>query len=53
MSGQSLFDVLSKAKVYDLGQAYWPNMPVHPFDPPFQFYLYRYHEYVRDRKSVV
>lgn len=47
MSGQALFDVLSKAKVYDLGQAYWPAMPVHPFDPPFQFYLYRYHEYVR------
>jgi kynurenine formamidase len=47
MSGQALFDVLSKAKVYDLGQAYWPAMPVHPFDPPFQFFLYRYHEYVR------
>jgi kynurenine formamidase len=47
MSGQALYDVLAKAKVYDLGQAYWPNMPVHPFDPPFQFYLYRYHEYVR------
>lgn len=47
MSGQALFDILSKAKVYDLGQPYWPNMPVHPFDPPFQFFLYRYHEYVR------
>ena len=47
MSVQALFDVLSKAKVYDLGQAYWPAMPVHPFDPPFQFFLYRYHEYVR------
>ena len=47
VSGQALFDSLSKAKVYDLGQAYWPSMPVHPFDPPFQFFLYRYHEYVR------
>ncbi|CAB1368431.1 cyclase family protein [Denitratisoma oestradiolicum] len=47
MSGQALFDALSKADVYDLGQAYWPAMPVHPFDPPFQFFLYRYHEYVR------
>lgn len=47
MNGQEIFDVLSRAKVYDLGQAYWPNMLVHPFDPPFQFYLYRYHEYVR------
>ncbi len=43
----SLIDLLSAARVYDLGQAYWPNMPVHPFDPPFQFFLYRYHEYVR------
>jgi kynurenine formamidase len=47
MSDQSLVDILSKAKVHDLGQAYWPSMPVHPFDPPFQFYLYRYHDYVR------
>lgn len=47
MSAQALFESLSTAKVYDLGQAYWPNMPVHPFDPPFQFFLYRYHEYVR------
>lgn len=47
MSGQTLTELLSQAKVYDLGQAYWPSMPVHPFDPPFQFYLYRYHEYVR------
>lgn len=46
-SGQSLFEIISEARVYDLGQAYWPSMPVHPFDPPFQFFLYRYHEYVR------
>lgn len=46
MAAASLHELLAKAKVYDLGQAYWPAMPVHPFDPPFQFYLYRYHEYV-------
>ena len=47
MRKPTLIDSLSAARVYDLGQAYWPSMPVHPFDPPFQFYLYRYHEYVR------
>lgn len=47
MSGQPLYESLSTAQVFDLGQAYWPTMPVHPFDPPFQFFLYRYHEYVR------
>jgi len=47
MAEQSLHELLSKAKVYDLGQPYWPGMPVHPFDPPYQFYLYRYHEYVQ------
>lgn len=46
MSPAALHEALARAKVYDLGQAYWPAMPVHPFDPPFQFYLYRYHEYV-------
>jgi len=47
MSDQSLVDLLPGLKIHDLGQAYWPGMPVHPFDPPFQFFLYRYHEYVR------
>lgn len=47
MSDHSFVDLLSKIKIHDLGQAYWPGMPVHPFDPPFQFFLYRYHEYVR------
>ena len=46
MADISLHERLASARVYDLGQAYWPAMPVHPFDPPFQFYLYRYHEYV-------
>jgi kynurenine formamidase len=44
---ESLHELLAKAKTYDLGQPYWNGMPVHPFDPPFQSYLYRYHEYVR------
>ena len=47
MADQTLYELISKAKVYDLGQPYWSGMPVHPFDPPFQFYLYRYHEYVQ------
>ena len=45
MAKQPLHELIAGAKGYDLGQAYWPGMPVHPFDPPFQFYLYRYHEY--------
>jgi len=45
MAKQSLLELIAGAKIYDLGQPYWPGMPVHPFDPPFQFYLYRYHEY--------
>src|SRR3989454_6375511 len=36
--------MIRRAKVYDLGQPYWQGMPVHPADPPFQYYLYRYHE---------
>jgi len=47
MTAHELHESLSAAKVYDLGQPYWNTMPVHPFDPPFQSYLYRYHEYVR------
>lgn len=45
MAKEPLHERIADSKVYDLGQAYWPGMPVHPFDPPFQFYLYRYHEY--------
>ncbi|RME34069.1 MAG: cyclase family protein [Gammaproteobacteria bacterium] len=47
MSEPTLQEALARARVYDLGQPYWNGMPVHPFDPPFQSYLYRYHEYVR------
>ena len=38
---------LAGSKVYDLGQPYWWGMPVHPEDPPFLIYLYRYHEQTR------
>lgn len=41
-----LIRMLGEAKVYDLGQCYWPGMPVHPFDPPYQYYLFDYHEHV-------
>lgn len=47
MSEQALHELIARASTYDLGQCYWNGMPVHPFDPPFQSYLYRYHEYVR------
>lgn len=33
--------------MYDLGQPYWTGMPVHPADPPFQYFLYRYHEHTK------
>ncbi len=38
---------IGRAKIYDLGQPYWWGMPVHPADPPFQYYLYRYHEHTK------
>jgi len=46
MSNVNLHELLADAKVYDLGQPYWSGMPVHPFDPPYQYYLFDYHEYV-------
>lgn len=49
MSGNNkvseILKLLSGSKVYDLGQRYWKGMPVHPADPPFVFFLYRYHEH--------
>jgi kynurenine formamidase len=42
-----ILNAIRRAKVYDLGQPYWSGMPVHPADPPFQFYLYRYHEHTK------
>ncbi len=41
---EELLRSMKRAKVYDLGHPYWAGMPLHPADPPFQFYLYRYHE---------
>jgi kynurenine formamidase len=40
-----LHERLAGARVYDLGQCYWNGMPVHPFDPPFQYLLFDYHEH--------
>lgn len=42
---EELLKVISQCKIYDLGQKYWKGMPVHPADPPFLFFLYRYHEH--------
>lgn len=42
-----ILNAIGRAKVYDLGQPYWSGMPVHPADPPFQFFLYRYHEHTK------
>jgi kynurenine formamidase len=44
---KSLIDQLANARVYDLGQPYWWGMPVHPADPPFLIFLYRYHEHTQ------
>ncbi len=46
VSGQALTDLLANAAVYDLGQCFWNGMPVHPFDPPYQYFLFDYHEHV-------
>jgi kynurenine formamidase len=44
MNTEQLTNAITDSKVYDLGQPYWWGMPVHPEDPPFLMYLYRYHE---------
>lgn len=46
-SVDELIKKIGSMKVYDLGQPYWWGMPVHPADPPFQIYLYRYHEHTK------
>ncbi len=46
MTNPNLHELLAGARVYDLGQPYWQGMPVHPFDPPYQYLLFDYHEYV-------
>ena len=43
-TSEEFVEKLTCARVYDLGQPYWWGMPVHPEDPPFLIYLYRYHE---------
>lgn len=44
---EEILGLVGKGKVYDLGQPYWTGMPVHPADPPFQYFLYRYHEHTK------
>jgi kynurenine formamidase len=46
VSEPTLHELIANARVYDLGQCYWNGMPVHPFDPPYQYYLFDYHEHV-------
>jgi kynurenine formamidase len=42
-----LFDLLSRARVFDLAQPYFTGMPHHPSHPPFLFSLTKQHgEYV-------
>ena len=43
----TIAETVRQAKVYDLGQPYWWGMPVHPADPPFLIFLYRYHEHTQ------
>ena len=43
---QALHELIANAQVYDLGQCYWNGMPVHPFDPPYQYFMFDYHEHV-------
>src|SRR5512147_638735 len=38
-----LSEVLSKSKVFDLGQLYYTGMPHHPNQPPFAFTLIKKH----------
>jgi kynurenine formamidase len=45
MPNEQLHRLIAGARVYDLGQCYWNGMPVHPFDPPYQYFLFDYHEH--------
>ncbi|MGI0084873.1 MAG: cyclase family protein [Nitrososphaerales archaeon] len=47
-TNEEFISKMTKAKIYDLGQPFWWGMPVHPSDPPFMMYLYRYHEHTKD-----
>lgn len=46
MSQETLHDLIANARVYDLGQCYWNGMPVHPFDPPYQYFMFDHHDQV-------
>ncbi len=47
-ASEEFIKTLTGSKIYDLGQPYFWGMPVHPADPPFLIYLYRYHEHTKD-----
>ena len=46
MSRETLHDLIANARIYDLGQCYWNGMPVHPFDPPYQYLMFDHHDQV-------
>ena len=46
VNDDTLHELIANARIYDLGQCYWNGMPVHQFDPPYQYYLFDYHEHV-------
>src|SRR5579884_4320701 len=48
MDNEEFVRAIESAKIYDLGQPYFWGMPVHPADPPFLIYLYRYHEHTQE-----
>jgi kynurenine formamidase len=52
-ANEEFVETISSSKVYDLGQPYWWGMPVHPADPPFLMYLYRYHEHTKNLFDTV
>jgi kynurenine formamidase len=43
MTTSELISAVSKARVYDLGQPYYPGMPHHPNHPPFLYGLTKKH----------
>jgi len=53
IKGEDFIKYFKDMKLYDLGQPYYPNMPIHPADPPFNLYLTRYHEHtIEEYKEV-
>lgn len=43
MQAEAIKKLISKGKIYDLGQPYFPGMPHHPNHPPFAFSLTKKH----------